>query len=238
MGMVGLRTSLVGGLGGGSLRLVVSLFCFWLAAVPQLARAQDGGGAAPVNTAETARSMYTQAVEHADAERWQEAADLFERLLDIRWSLRIAYNYASALVQLGRLLEASKLLNNVIREAEADATGSPASEQLQIVAEMLLDQVEPELGQLTVNVDGDPDRIVIEIDGQRHTRSIGEPIAVDPGLHLVNLRRGGSGTEPMEVTLGGDEPLEQTITIDASDLGPMPSATMLHAGGGAGAVRS
>lgn len=200
---------------------------------PGHALAQDGPsrGAVRGNNAETAREMYEQAMQLSEEERWQEAADIFQRLLDTRWSMQIAYNHANALVKLGKLLRATRLLEKVIAEAEADATSSPASEQIRIVADMLLSQAEPELGQLTVEADGDAQSAVVVIDGMRRVGTVGTPIAVDPGTHSVMLRRGGGTTEPQEVTLGGDEPLEVTITIETSGLGPAPENTSLQLGG-------
>lgn len=216
-------------------RSLLAALCLGLLAPPLLVHAQqaDGYDAVRGDNAQTARSVYEQAMEHAAAERHQEAADLFERLLDTRWSMQIAYNHADALVHLGELLRASRLLKKVIREAEADATGSPASEQIRIVADMLLEQIEPQLGQLTVNVEGDELDVSVEIDGAKQDTPIGQPMAVDPGRHQVNLRRGRQSTDPTEVILGDELPLELTITLDASALGTpeMSGATSLRVGG-------
>ena len=62
-----------------------------------------------------ARALFEEGVVAADAQRWDEAAERFERAYGLKATPGIAYNWASALVELGRLVEAGERLRSVAR---------------------------------------------------------------------------------------------------------------------------
>jgi len=206
--------------------------CLTMVCVPTTALAQneEGYDAVRGDNASTARSMYEEAMDLAGQGRHQDAADIFERLLDTRWSMQIAYNHAGALVELGELLRAGQLLKKVITEAEADPTGSPTSEQIRIVSEILLDELQPRLGRVTVDIEGDTQDVEVEVDSVRRPWAPGVPIAVDPGRHTINLRRGRTTAKPQQILVGGEDPLEMTVYLDTSELADadMPESTSLR----------
>ena len=210
--------------------VVLAILAILCAPVGVAAQEEEGYDAIRGDNAIMARAMYEEAMAFMREGRHREAADIFERLLDTRWSLRIAYNHAGALVHLGELLRANRLLKKVIVEAEADPTGSAATEQILIIAEVLLDEMVTELGRLVIHIDNHGEDVVVMIDGEVRAWVPDEPIAVDPGRHSVNLRRGRTETEPRQIILGGENPLELTMVLDAAELASadMPESTSLR----------
>jgi hypothetical protein len=134
--------------------------------------------------AAAARTLFQEGVELADASRWPEAADRFRQALTLRESPVIAYNLASALRQLGRLVEASSLLRGIADDAGAD----PA---LRASATTALADITPRIGRLTIEAEGLEPGDHIAIDDQAVPGAqLGVAISVDPGSHIVTARRG------------------------------------------------
>jgi len=96
------------------------LFVFILVGLSVVARV---GGAEPHPGAETmrARALFAEGLDHADAGRWAEAADRFESARAIRDTPEITYNLTTALLELGQLARARRLLEPLASTAQ----GSP-----------------------------------------------------------------------------------------------------------------
>jgi hypothetical protein len=157
-------------------------FCPW-------ARAEAQPAATAIHEDEaaraaSARAFFQEGVELADSGRWSEAAQRFQSALALRDSPVIAYNLASALVQLGQLVNASRLLERV----SADPLADP---ELRVSATTSLAHVEPRFGRLHLQVEGvqPGDRIAIDDQVLPETQ-LGSAFPIDPGTHTVSVQRG------------------------------------------------
>jgi hypothetical protein len=66
-----------------------------------------------------ARALFDQGLELLYVERWGEAADRFQRAHVLRPSPQIIYNLTTALVGMGRLVQASELAHQVSLDPSA-----------------------------------------------------------------------------------------------------------------------
>ena len=145
-----------------------------------------------------ARELFNEGISLVDQGEWEQAVDRFRQTLELRQSSAVAYNLAFALKHLGQLVEATELLRGVMADAAA-ARG------LRNDAQNLLNEVEPLLAHLTVNVEG-ADAFDVTLDGNPYpSDQIGIERAVDPGSHMVALLVGGRelSNEAVSLTEGG-----------------------------------
>ncbi len=165
----------------------------------------------------TARALFEEGVKLLDEERWAEAVDRFERVLSIRWSTAAAFNLAAALVELGRLLDASELYRQV-----AHAQG--AAPAMRAEAQRVVDELQPRLGRLHVLVAGDTAGVEIYVDGQPLPPAAwGVPVIVDPGTHTVMALRGGETLASQSAIVGDGAPLEAEVILDLPDAAGAPT---------------
>lgn len=143
-----------------------------------------------------ARALFEEGLAHIEAERFDEAADRFERAYLLRPSAEIAYNLSSALIRKGRLVRASELLRVV-------AADDRAAEQVGSAARARLDEILPRLGRLTVHLVGAPSDAVVRLDGAVvDPAMLGVAIPVDPGRHTI------------AATWGTAPPLEKVVVVE------------------------
>lgn len=88
-----------------------------------------------------ARALFLDGVEHARSGRFHRAADFFRRAQAMRPTPAVAYNLASALIRIGRLVEGSEVLHWVIRHP------GTTSEML-AAAEVTIAQIRPRLARV------------------------------------------------------------------------------------------
>ncbi|MDB4989297.1 MAG: hypothetical protein JWN04_4475 [Myxococcaceae bacterium] len=159
------------------------LACCLLYALLTLSASARAESADPARSA-SARTLFEEGLRKADAEQWPEAADLFQRALALRDSPVIRFNLGSALIELGRLVEASEQL----RALEIDKNASP---ELRESATKSRELVLPRLAKLTIRVDGhDPSLLVLLDDRKVEPEQLGVAFPVDPRPHHVALRSG------------------------------------------------
>ena len=201
----------------------VALLSLWLVlrAVPsahaQLAPQGDEATTAQASAAEgkeqleQARKLFEEGLAHVEAGNWVEAEQAFRSVLVMRSSPVVAYNLASALARIGRLIESAELLRAIVRDTDVDAaTREPAQH--------LLSELEPQIGSVTVRVLGNTDGLVLTLD--QRTLGAGDlvqAISVDPGVHLIAAERAGALLASEEVKVGGAAPLKAEITLDLRD---------------------
>lgn len=180
---------------------------------------------APDQTAE-ARALFEEGLQFVEAQQWADAADRFGRVLAIRSSAIVSYNYASALVKLERLVEASRALRGVIADPSA-------SSEVVEAARALLETVEPRIGQLTVRLRGDTANVVVMLDDEALPEgSVGIAVPVDPGERVVRVTRDGLPIARRVVNVLEGAPL-YSLTIDVVPL-PTDVASAAPAGTGNG----
>lgn len=161
-----------------------------------------------------ARRLFEEGLAHVEASEWMLAEQSFRRVLAIRSSPVVAYNLASALAQLGRLLESAELLRVVVRDASVDAATRDPAQQL-------LAAIEPRIGSLTVRVQGDTQGVTLHLDDRMLGQGeLVQAISVDPGPHHVFAERDGKRVASEEVNVGGDAPLKAEVTFDLREKTP------------------
>lgn len=204
------------------------MFALWLTlCVAQLAHAQSAATSEPPAAEpnpssgaseadlEEARQLFEEGLAHVEVGNWVLAEQAFRRVLAVRSSPVVAYNLASALARLGRLIESAELLRAIVRDTEVDAaTRDPAQH--------LLSEIEPQIGSLTVRVLGDAQGLVLRLDDR--TLSTGEliqAISVDPGVHVVEAQRAGKVLASQDVNVGGAAPLKAEVSFDLREKEPV-----------------
>jgi hypothetical protein len=157
---------------------------------------------------EQARKLFEEGLAHVEVGNWVAAEQAFRSVLVMRSSPVVAYNLASALARLGRLIESAEMLRAIVRDTDVDAaTREPAQH--------LLSEIEPQIGSVTVRVIGDTEGLVLRLDDR--TLSAGDlvqSISVDPGVHMVVAERAGKTLASQEVNVGGAAPLKTEVTLD------------------------
>jgi hypothetical protein len=181
------------------------------AQAPGATRHPTEGDSAAVDQA---RKLFAEGLKFVELEDWAQAEDRFRRVLALRSSHVVAYNLASALVHLGRIVESSELLRAIVRDATAEATTREAATQL-------LSEIEPRIGSLTIRVSGDATGASLKLDDKQVelTGSV-QTVSVDPGEHHVALARDGAELISKSAQVGGDAPLQVELTLE---LNPPPA---------------
>jgi hypothetical protein len=143
-----------------------------------------------------ARALFGQGVVFARDGEWEQAVDRFSRTMELTPSPVVAYNLASALESVGRIVEACEHLRSIERFEHVD-------EQLAAEARALLTTIEPRVARLVVEVES---TAAIELDGEPITRAeIGVELPIDPGSHRLSVR------------VGSGSPRERTIELEPGE---------------------
>lgn len=157
----------------------------------------------------TARALFHEGLEHADAADWDQAADRFARAHALRPAPAIALNLGIAREHLGQLVAASEALRSVVRD---DAT--PAS--LRERAVQRLDAILPRLGALVVELDGSREGLSLFVDDRQISLAIvGVESAVDPGVHRVRATREGEVVAEGEIAIA--EGATETVRLSVPE---------------------
>ncbi|HEY0711050.1 MAG TPA: hypothetical protein VGF45_00130 [Polyangia bacterium] len=157
-----------------------------------------------------ARALFHEGLAFADAQRWSEAADRFERARVLRPSPEVTYNLCTSLVKLRKLVRASELLREIMDDPHASA-------QVKTAARARLVEVVPRLAYLTIRMptgtrvaaagggDG-ADSLVVLVDGQPFDEArLGVALPMDPTSHTVHLRLGTTVLDRRELLLDEGE---------------------------------
>jgi hypothetical protein len=176
-----------------------------IAGLTSLASSATAADATPdTDRRETARTLFNEGLEYADAGRWQEAALRFRRAYEVKSTAEIGYNLAQAYIHLGYLASGVELLRRAGDDPDAAAAVREA-------ARARLRQVAPRLGGLTVQVPRQPGTYAY-LDGRTlESHQVGVNLPVDPGPHLVQARFPDGADLSRRVTLAEGE--ETTVTL-------------------------
>ncbi len=177
--------------------------------------------AEPVDPARTAsaRALFEEGVAHVDRDEWAPAAEAFRRALSLRDSQVIRYNLASALVELGKLVEASELLHMVQADAQADAG-------LKQQAADKLAEIKPRIARIEVQCERAPLGMIVELDETVLSASqLYLPLTVDPGEHVVRARLNGAVVDEQHEQLGAGEYLTISIRPPPPQPEPVPAVS-------------
>lgn len=166
------------------------------------ARAQDDD---PMLTAQ-ARELFRQGLELADEAQWIDAADRFERALALVDSTVVRVNLSRSYLHLGRLVEADDLARSVLAADVDDGVAEAARE----VREFARARV----GRLRVVLRGGPDDARVSVSGRTVARDeLPGPVAVDPGLHRVQVVQGERVLAEDEIRVAEDEEVEIELSV-------------------------
>ena len=201
--------------------LVLCIACLIALSYATGARAQDDPEA---TTTAQVRALFEEGLALADEERWERAADRFRRAWSLRAAPVIGYNLAAALDRLGRLVDASEVLERVVRMPDAP-------EEVRRPASGLLEAIRPRLAHLRIRTEGDAREVIIRV-GERElpTELVGMATAVDPGAHVVRAMVGEEVVATRTVEVEEGESAQVLLAIPAR--APSPEEVAWANGGG------
>lgn len=176
--------------------VLTALVLLWM---PPAVRAQEQTSQPP--TAETqaeARRLFDEGRAHATAERWPAAVTSFEQSRALLERPSTLFNLASALVRVGRSLDALEALTVLERIAD------PARDRAMLAGVTdLRARAESSLRHVVLTVT--PETAQLEVDGQpRDALGPTRELTLDPGTHIVSVSLGGFTPERVELALGQD----------------------------------
>lgn len=172
-----------------------------------LGMAGSAGAATPQERREAA-VLTNKARVAARAKRFDEAADALRQADQLDPTPQRKIELAKALVELGKLVEASGLLNGIVNDASLARSGR----WHQNSAKKLLAQVEPRIPWLSVRVVGPASGAHVEVDGSEVQAEMESP--VDPGRHAIGADADGYESGDMQVTVKEGEHKQVTITLE------------------------
>jgi hypothetical protein len=180
----------------------VAAACLFALALAAEASAQE---ASPSEMA-AARELFHQGLEAARLEQWAEARTFFERSYRVVPRNSTLLNLAGAQTQTHQLVRSAESYRRFIAEA------GPGEASLLPSAEEALARVEARLARATIEVerleDGDEVWLDDEVIGHG---SLGVPLPVDPGEHVVTVAR--SGSPAAEARFSVEEGAATTVNV-------------------------
>jgi len=156
----------------------------WLALIPVgAARAQ--GSEVSASAAAAARDLYEAGIEAAEAERFEEALEAFERSYELAPRAATLMNLGAVAERAGRLVTALNAYRRFLATADERLLASRGDAAREAAARLT-----PELAHLSVVVVGLERQDELRLDGAPLERaSLGLDLPVDPGPHAVTVER-------------------------------------------------
>jgi len=172
-----------------------------------LASARTAAAQSPQETA-LARSLFQEGVALGDRHDWAGAADRFGRAYSLKPTSGIAFNWASALVETGKLLHARELLLQVERDPAADP-------ELRRESSAMLKSLDARIAHLRVMTDREPSAdATISVDGRVWPRAAwGVESPIDPGTHTIVRSEDGDELMRADVSLRDGEHRDVNLTL-------------------------
>lgn len=134
-----------------------------------------------------AQRLFNQGVAAARKNRWSDAREAFARAYALSQRPVVLANLAAAEVRTGRLKEAVADYRRIL---QADAT--PETAPFRKAAADVLPALEARIPRIRLRATGLGGKDVVEIDGETISSDrLGEPRLVDPGAHVVAVKRSG-----------------------------------------------
>jgi hypothetical protein len=177
----------------------------FLLAVPVFA--QD---APPDGASDEAIALGEKALEEYGHGRHAAAYALFARAERLAHTPVFVLYMARCQRGLGRLLDARALYRRTAAEAVPEGAPAPLSEAV-ADAQRELAELEATIPSLRVRVDGTAADLTVTIDGAR--AALGEAVALDPGAHVVTVRRAGEVMEERKVTLAAGDGVVEAVFV-------------------------
>jgi hypothetical protein len=144
-------------------------------------------------------------------ERWDDAAEAFQRSYELSPRPLTLLNLAGAYAQTGRLVESVEAYRMFLMER----TGVTA--RMRSDAEAQLADLEPRIPRARITVLGIAEGDVVRLDEyELSTASLEQPLPVNPGSHSVTLSRGEQ--QPIVVPFTLDDGATEDVLVDARTL--------------------
>lgn len=151
--------------------------------------AGDRGGGAEPSAADVAlaRQLFAQAQAAADAGRWPEAIERFERVRALKETPGVVFHLAAALEGGGRLTEAMEHF-----ERARDLARTAAVADVLELTDGRIRSLAERVPRLVVRVPRPEESAGVRLDGAPLAAAQwGEPLRVDPGAHRIEATVGG-----------------------------------------------
>ncbi len=178
-------------------------------AVPAPAEAQRASEAV------LAREQFRAGVQAAQAARWEEAAEAFQRSYELSPRPLTLLNLAGAYAQIGRLVESVEAYRMFLMERQG------VTARMRGDAEAQLADIEPRVPRVRITVMGIHEGDIVRLDEyELSTASLEQPLPVNPGSHTVTLER--PGHEPIVVPFSTGESATEDVLVDGR--APEPAA--------------
>lgn len=143
------------------------------------------------------------------AKSYEEAVDLLRKADQLDPTSQRKLDLAKLLVPLGKLVEASRILNAIIN----DPAIGPREKWLKDGAKKQLAQFEARIPWLQVHVIGPTTGVRVEVDGKEVEADTEGP--VDPGQHAIAADADGYESGDRNVTVAEGEHKQVTLTLEA-----------------------
>lgn len=174
-------------------------------------------GVATAASDDAAQRLFGEGVDAARENRWVEAREAFERAYGLSQRPVVLINLAAAEVRTGRLKEAARDYRRILEDDP-----SPETAAFRKAAADFLPTLEPRIPRIRLHTSGLAAADVVEIDGEQIPAAhLGEPHLVDPGTHVVVVKR--SAVERARVSFSVAEGESHDISVPAP-LAPLPVA--------------
>lgn len=181
---------------------------------------EDGGSGATPEALAAARALFNEGIELEKEDEWQAALERFEKVAAVKMTPQVRFHIALCHEKLGRLVDAVNGFE--LAEQEARTAGDRARDVLRN-APKRAEALRARVAHVVIRVEGKVRTSKITIDGREVALAlVGSSIPVDPGDHVVEVRRDGEVTHTEEISLGEAESTELTLEIDDPEPPPKP----------------
>ena len=162
-------------------------------------------------TRAAARDLAEQGEALYKASDWAGALDKYQRANALVPVTTLGLRVARCLVKLGRLVEASEQYLDVTR-MDLPPGALQVHKDAQVTAEAERKELQPRIPKVTVKLTGDVDELLL--DGKTfQTALLDVPRPIDPGKHVLELRRGPKKvSQDFTIAEGENKP----VAIDAN----------------------
>ena len=182
---------------------------------------------------ENARELFRTGLEAVEEERWEEARTLFERSYELVPRASTLLNLAAAQAETGRLVAAAASYRRFLEETADDRR----ARRFRPGAEQELATIESRITHVTLTMEGLRPDDSTELDGQAIAvgtmgGATGSEVPMDPGQHVLVVRRHGTEIGRVELVLvegesrGVTVPLRDVPEVNEDLLAEPPSEEM------------
>jgi tetratricopeptide (TPR) repeat protein len=165
-------------------------------------------------------AVYEEGVKLADAGRWAEAAQKFERALAIRPAPRVRFSLGQAQEKSGKLATAKATYAVALAEAQATADETAAG-----AAGGALAAIERRVPRIMLRIPSDVPNAQVSVDDAAVTLSRGT-VEVDPGERRLAVRAPGRRAFEQTVSASEGRTVDVTVRLDPEQsAGPATATT-------------